>query len=134
MFGRPSSHPNPSFARQFNKDPLQTAASGYGYGHHETHHDSYGHHGGYSSGYHDCCPLVVDPLTYAALLGFLAAATYLLQTVIAASALVAPGRKKRSFVMKGKPKRDTYATFFKDHENGFGYTLVLQQMVLLSKI
>ena len=102
MFGRPSSHPIVVQARQFNKDPLQTAASGYGYGHHETHHDSYGHHGGYSHGYHDCCPLVVDPLTYAAILGFLAAATYLLQTVIASSAL-AMARKKRSFsVMKGK--------------------------------
>lgn len=29
-----------------------------------------GHGGSYSSGYgHDCCPLVIDPLTYAALLG-----------------------------------------------------------------
>ena len=100
MFGRPSSHPNPriAIARQFTKDPLQTAASGYGYGHHETHHSSYSH------GYHDCCPLVVDPLTYAAILGFLAAATYLLQTVIAMSALAGGGRKKRSLVMKGKLK------------------------------
>ena len=29
-----------------------------------------GHGGSYSSGYgHDCCPAVIDPLTYAALLG-----------------------------------------------------------------
>ena len=38
---------------------------------------------GASSGYgSDCCPPVVDPLTFIALLGFIAAATYFLQRKI----------------------------------------------------
>lgn len=56
---------------------------GYGYGHH-------GHGHGYKL---ECCPLVVDPLTLAAILGFLAAATALLALVISASL---GRRKKRS--------------------------------------
>ena len=50
---------------------------------------SYGtdHHGSFSSGGGDCCPLVVDPLTYAALLGFIALATYFFNVQIAASML-----------------------------------------------
>ena len=63
---------------------LLAAPSGYG-------HSSYG---GYSSSYDQCCPLVVDPLTFAALLSFLAAATYLLQTVIAMTIMMM--RRRRS--------------------------------------
>jgi len=37
------------------------------------------HGGGYSSDYHDCCPLVVDSKTLLVLLALGAAATYLLQ-------------------------------------------------------
>ena len=48
--------------------------------------------GGYSGGYGDCCPLVVDPLTLAALLGFIAAATAFLNTVITMNIM---GRRKR---------------------------------------
>ena len=59
-------------------------------------HSSYGSH---SSGYgSDCCPPVVDPLTWLALLGFIAAATYLLNEVIAMSMLMmARKRRKRNF-------------------------------------
>ena len=38
--------------------------------------------GAFSSGGGDCCPPVVDPLTFLALLGFIAAATYFLQRKI----------------------------------------------------
>ena len=57
--------------------------------------DGYGTLGAYSgSGYgNDCCPLVVDPLTYIALLTFIAAATYFFQQLIAMSMLA---RRKRS--------------------------------------
>ena len=64
----------------------------------------YGDHGSYSSGGGDCCPLVVDPLTYAALLAFLALATYFFNVLIAMSMLMKK-RKKRGFdilVEKGK--------------------------------
>ena len=44
----------------------------------------------------ECCPLVVDPLTYIALLTFIAAATYFFQELIAMSSLA---RKKRSLVL-----------------------------------
>ena len=60
-------------------------------------HSSYGSH---SSGYgSDCCPPVVDPLTWLALLGFIAAATYLLNEVIAMSMLMmARKRRKRNLM------------------------------------
>ena len=57
--------------------------------------DSYGSYSG--SGYSSCCPQVVDPKTFLALISFMAAAVYLLQTVIDMSAL-AGRRKKRSVV------------------------------------
>ena len=54
-----------------------------------------GSHGSYSSGSgHDCCPLVVDPLTLLSLGAFLAAAVYLLNELIAMSMLMR--RRKRS--------------------------------------
>ena len=39
------------------------------------------------SGHGDCCPLVIDPLTYAALIGFIGLATYFFNIQIAASML-----------------------------------------------
>ena len=39
------------------------------------------------SGHGDCCPLVIDPLTYAALIGFIGLATYFFNVQIAASML-----------------------------------------------
>ena len=57
------------------------------YDDHETHggYGGYGGHGGHGGGYKgdpDCCPLVVDPLALASLIGFIGAATALLNTVI----------------------------------------------------
>ena len=65
------------------------SGSGYGgYG-----HESYGHE------HHDCCPLVVDPMTLCALLGLIAAATYFLRTAITMNMNIVgrKRRKKRSF-------------------------------------
>ena len=66
--------------------------------------DSYGSYSG--SGYSSCCPQVVDPKTFLALISFMAAAVYLLQTVIDMSAL-GGRRKKRSVLnvfLQGKKK------------------------------
>ena len=55
-----------------------------------------------SSGYgSDCCPPVVDPLTFTALLGFIGAATYFLQFTI--TMLLAKRRRKRS-LKSGRPE------------------------------
>ena len=61
---------------------------------------SYG--GSYSSGYGDCCPPVIDPLTYAALLGFLALATYFFERLIAMSMLMMAKRKRRDVVINSQ--------------------------------
>ena len=60
----------------WNKCLLQATGDGYGS------HSSYGHsgHASYSSSGEECCPLVLDPLLLAALLGAIAAATYFLQS------------------------------------------------------
>ena len=50
-------------------------------------------HGSYNGGYQSCCPGVVDPLTYLALIAFIGIATYFFQELIAMSSLA---RKKRS--------------------------------------
>ena len=56
---------------------------------------------GASSGYgSDCCPPVVDPLTFIALLSFIAAATYFLQFTITMLLMM---RRKRS-LKSGKPE------------------------------
>ena len=47
----------------------------------------------------DCCPPVVDPLLIMALLGFIAAATYFLQSLITMNL----GRRKRS-LKSGRPE------------------------------
>ena len=52
------------------------------------------HYGSYSGG-GDCCPLVVDPLTYASLLGFIALATYFLNVLIAMSMLMMRRKRRR---------------------------------------
>ena len=74
---------------------LLGAPSGYGHSSYGGYSSGHSNHGSYSSGYEECCPLVVDPLTFAALLSFLAAATYLLQTVIAMTIMMA--RRRRSY-------------------------------------
>ena len=55
--------------------------------------DAYGAYSSYGGG---CCDAVVDPLTYAALLGFLALATYFFQVLIEMSMLAKKRRKRRS--------------------------------------
>ena len=56
---------------------------------------SYGNHGSFSGGGMDCCPLVVDPLTFAALTGFIGLATYFLERYIAMSMLMMARKKRR---------------------------------------
>jgi hypothetical protein len=69
---------------------LQAApSSGYGHssyndGYQADHSDHYGSFSGHGSG---CCPLVVDPLSYAALIGGIALATYFFQIQITNSML-----------------------------------------------
>ena len=50
----------------------------------------------------DCCPPVVDPLLIMALLGFIGAATYFLQSLITMNLMMAR-RKKRS-LKSGRPE------------------------------
>ena len=58
---------------------------------------------GASSGYgSDCCPPVVDPLTFMALLAFIAAATYFLQFSI--TMLLMMGRRKKRSLKSGRPE------------------------------
>ena len=63
-----------------------------------------GHSGGHGSfsGGGDCCPLVVDPLTFAALIGFIALATYFFNVQIAASMLARSFRFDAGWVFDGK--------------------------------
>ena len=64
----------------------------------------YSNTGSYSSGYgSDCCPLVVDPLTFISLLSFVALATYFLQQQIEMSMLMMARRKRETFdfIFKG---------------------------------
>jgi hypothetical protein len=67
---------------------LIQAAPSSGYGHSSYndgyHNDHYGSFSGHGSG---CCPLVVDPLSYAALIGGIALATYFFQIQITNSML-----------------------------------------------
>ena len=66
----------------------------------------------------ECCPLVVDPLIVLALIGFIALATYLLQTVIDMS-MLGKRRRKRSFsedllniFLEGKMPESHFLTAF----------------------
>ena len=58
------------------------APSGYGNSHSSYSSGGGEHHASYSSSGEECCPLVLDPLLLAALLGFIAAATYFLQSML----------------------------------------------------
>ena len=72
-------------------------SSGYGY-------DDDHYYPSYSY-YEECCPPVVDNLTYIALLSFLALATWLLHQQIQMSNLMMARRKKRQlsqFLFEGK--------------------------------
>ena len=93
---------------QFRHRGLEVApSSGYGSfdGYHDNYHNDYHygsndyHHGSHNygsfSGGGDCCPLVVDPYTLLALKLFLAAAVYLLNTVITMSTLMMARRRRR---------------------------------------
>lgn len=56
--------------------------------------------GSYSgSGGSDCCPLVVDTLTYISLIAFIGLATYFLNEFIAMSMLAKRRRKRRNVVI-----------------------------------
>ena len=87
---------------QRRRNLVQQGAASSGYGH--SSHSGYGHsssgyggysHGGYSHGYDDCCPLVFDPLTYVALMSFIALATYFLWVAVTMNIMMRK-RKKRS--------------------------------------
>ena len=59
--------------------------------------------GSYSgSGGSDCCPLVVDTLTYISLIAFIGLATYFLNEFIAMSMLAKRRRKRRNVVINSQ--------------------------------
>ena len=60
------------------------------------------HYGGYGTYYHDCCPLVIDPKTFLALMSFIALATYFLQQRIINSNLMMPGKRRKRWILQGK--------------------------------
>ena len=105
-----TSNTNPYLVRSHPAfDSISAFSSGYG--HHSGYGDrsGYGHHSGYGShsghGY-DCCPLVIDPLLFLALVGFIGAGTYLLQLAIDRSAIPVGGRKRslEEIFIAGKKK------------------------------
>ena len=70
-----------------------------------------------------CCPLVVDPLSLLALLGFIAAATALLNSVITMNIMaVATGRKRRSTFSRAIDKGNK-VTFIAKVKEKFHYNL-----------
>ena len=82
------------------------SGSGYGGSYGGYSDPGYSHSGSYSSGYgDDCCPLVVDPLTYSALLGFLALATYFFERLIAMSMLMKKRRRREINILVDKGKQ-----------------------------
>ena len=66
---------------------------------------SYGHSGGYGHKL-QCCPLVVDPLTFTALLGAIVAGTAFLNVLITMN-IMAAGRRKRSAAQNQKSSNTT---------------------------
>ena len=82
---------------------------GGGYGHSGGHSGGYSGHSGHSGGGHSdkCCPLVVDALCLAAIIGSIGGATVLLSRVIQIE-INAPGRRRKrsllftEFVLEGK--------------------------------
>ena len=81
------------FRRRNEKDPIWAMPDDTGYGHSSYGHSGYGHsdYGHYETVH--CCPLTIDPYTWAALLSFIALGTYLLNQTIQMSML--GGRRKR---------------------------------------
>ena len=94
----PSTEYNKLIQRRTGGVRIQAApSSGYGHssyndGYHGYHSDHYGSFSGHGSG---CCPLVVDPLSYAALVGGIALATYFFQIQIMNSMLMMARKKRR---------------------------------------
>ncbi len=75
-----------------SKDGSQYAYDRSDYGHSSYGHSSQGHHGG---GYKECCPLVVDPLTFFSLLAAIAGSTAFLNTIITMAPAPFGGGKRR---------------------------------------
>ena len=81
--------------------------------------DRIDHYGGHHSGYHEhhdyhedkCCPLVVDALCLAAILGAIAGATVLLQRVFMVELCMVDGAAVTLFVAncRGRRKRSSFA-------------------------
>ena len=99
-----TSNTNP-YLISHRSDSLSAYTSGYG---HHGGHSGYGSHSGYG---HSCCPLVIDPLLFLALVGFIGAGTYLLQLAIDRSAIPVGGRKKRSLEELIKEGKKGYFDF-----------------------
>ena len=78
----------------------------------------------------DCCPLVVDPLTYAALIGFIGLATYFFREFIAMSMLMMARKKrrKRELNLHSNIVNETLDTF---NEGKLSY-LTLASLALIS--
>ena len=93
-----------------------------------------GGHGSYSSGHGDCCPLVVDPLTYSALLGFLAAAVYFFNVLIEMSMLMMrrKRRRKRELNFYSKPVSEAFESFSNGESNMLFALKPLQKKELAS--
>ena len=75
--------------------------------------DHYGGHSGYHHGYHEdkCCPLVVDAMCLAAILGAIAGATALLQRVFMVELCMVDGAAVALFVANcrtGRRKRSGF--------------------------
>jgi hypothetical protein len=72
----------------------------------------YGNQGSASGGGHEeCCPIVVDPYTLAAVLGFLAFITYFLNKVITVQGF-GGGRRKRSKAIEAQNEREQESAAF----------------------
>ena len=105
LYGRGSEY-NSQRYNKYSKsfDPYKYVERSYGhndpyYGHSSSGYGSDSGYGGYgheSSDYehHDCCPLVVDPMTLCALLALIAAASYFLRRAITMNMNIV-GRKRR---------------------------------------
>lgn len=103
---------SPFFRRRNNKDPIWAMPDSTGYGHssYGGGHSSYGSdHSGYGHGddyghYETihCCPLTIDPYTWAALLSFIALATWLLNETIQMSMLMMARKRRKRTLMSFK--------------------------------
>ena len=104
LLALPSSGYSQAIQRRIGGTLLQAApSSGYGHssysdGYQADHSDHYGSFSGHGSG---CCPLVVDPLSYAALIGGIALATYFFQIQITNSMLARSFQFNTGWVFQG---------------------------------